>query len=114
MRVNIIENILFVLIIKLFSYTSRTKSVLAMTILAAFSLGIMVFVSHAISYVKLDHILRWLFPLSFGLLSFAILCIIVTLAIFSTTKYEDVDELIYSSSLLSAAFDNGLFVLFSF
>jgi hypothetical protein len=113
MRVNFIfkKNISFKKI-KIFSYTSRTKAVLAMTILTALSLGIMVFISHIISNVKFDYILKWLFPISFGLLSFSILCIIITLAIFSGTRYQDINELIYSSSLVSASLKNRLCYLF--
>ena len=39
------------------------------------------------------------------------ICILATLAIFAATIHEDVNELVYSSSLLSVAFQNGKNVL---
>jgi hypothetical protein len=95
-----------------FSYSGRTKSVLATTILASLLLGVMVFISHTIAHIRHNYILRWLFPISFALLGFTAVLIVATLAIFSATKNDDFDELIFSSSLLQAAFQNGLFIQF--
>lgn len=67
----------------------------------------MLFLSHFISFVKIDYVLRWLIPVCFGLLTFSILFIILTLAITGSKLHEDVDELIYRKSLISSAIKNG-------
>ena len=87
---------------------------MATSVIAALILGVMIFVSHSIAYIRFDYILVWLFPLSLGLLGFAVLFIIATLVIFSANKYTDVDELIYMSTLLQAAFQNGLLIYLRF
>jgi hypothetical protein len=80
---------------------------LALTILAAIFLGVMIFVSHAISFIVLDSILKWLIPISLGLLTVSIVCICVVLGIANRNLIEDVQELRYSWSLIQQAIDNG-------
>ena len=83
-----------------------------MTILTAMALGIMVFLSHLISFVKTDYVLRWLIPTCFVLLIFSMICIIIALIVAGASLHEDVDELLYSSTLVSKALKNGLLILF--
>jgi hypothetical protein len=78
-----------------------------MTVLAALSLGIMIFLSHLISFVKIDYVLRWLIPCCFGLLIFAIICIIVTLGVAGSNLRQELNELLYSSTLVSQVLGNG-------
>ena len=80
-----------------------------MTILTALSLIALLVFSHILSFSKLDYILRWLFPVCLSLLIFTIICIIVTLATFSVTRYDDINQLIYSSALLEDVFQNSKF-----
>ena len=79
-----------------------------MAILTAFFLAALLVFSHILSFTKLEYILRWLFPLSFSLLTCTIISIIVTLAAFSVTRYEEINQLIYTSTLIEDAFGNGL------
>ncbi|CAF1467777.1 unnamed protein product [Rotaria sordida] len=74
-------------------YTKRTKAVLAMTVLAALSLGILMFLSHLVAFVKIDYILRWLIPLCFVLLLFSILCIVVAISAAGGKLDEDLYHL---------------------
>jgi hypothetical protein len=85
-----------------------------MAILAALALGIMVILSHVISFVKIDYILRWLIPLCFALLSFSILCIIIVLSVAGSDISEGANELFYSVSLLRATLKNGTFLFFKY
>ncbi len=85
-----------------------------MAILAALALGTMVILSHVISFVKIDYILRWLIPLCFALLSFAILCIIIVLSVAGSNISEGANELFYSVSLLRATLKNGTFFFFKY
>ena len=94
------------------SYTSRTKVALAMTVMAAFSLGIMMFLSHLVTFAKTDYVLRWLIPLCFALLLFTIACIIVGISVFSAKLREDVQELRYSWSLRALTLQNGKFFIY--
>ncbi len=72
-----------------------------MTVLTALSLGIM------ISFVKIDYVLRWLIPCCFGLLIFAVICILVTLGVAGSNSRQELNELLYSSTLVSEALGNG-------
>ncbi|CAF5023587.1 unnamed protein product [Rotaria sp. Silwood1] len=74
-------------------YTPRTKGVLAMAILAAFSLGILVFLTHLVTFVKIDYVLRWLIPVSFALLIFSITCIVIGISVSGGKLNEDVYHL---------------------
>jgi len=72
----------------------------------------MVFLSHIISFVKIDYILKWLIPLCFTLLAVAVLFLVIILSIMGGKKNEDIEELIYSESLFKAAIKNGQFLVF--
>jgi hypothetical protein len=72
----------------------------------------MVFLSHIISFVKIDYILKWLIPLCFSLLAVAVLFLVIILSIMGGKKNEDIEELIYSESLFKAAIKNGQFLVF--
>ncbi len=89
------------------SYSPTVKAAVAFSILTALILGVMVFLSHLISFVKIDYILRWLIPLCFSLLAVAVLFMVLTLSILGGRKNEDIAELIYSVSLFKATFNNG-------
>lgn len=80
-----------------------------MTVLTSLSLAALLVFSHIVSFSKLNHILRWLFPVCFILLICTIICIMVTLATFSVTRHDDINQLIYSSALLEDAFHNSKF-----
>ena len=80
---------------------------MAFTILAALSLGVMVFLSHLVTFVKQDRILDWLIPLCFFLLSFAVVSIFLTLTIAGSALYNDVHELRFSWSLIEQAVNNS-------
>ena len=80
-----------------------------MTILTALSLGILIFLSHLVSFVKKDYVLRWIIPFCYFDLIFAVLCILITLFAAGTGLNEDINELIYASSLFQDTYYNGLF-----
>jgi len=94
------------------SYSPSTKAAAAFSILTALILGVMIFLSHLISFVKVDYILRWLIPLCFSLLSVAVLFMVITLSVIGGKRNEDIKELIYSTSLFKAAYHNGQFLVF--
>jgi hypothetical protein len=87
---------------------------MASTILTALTLGVMLFLSHMVSFVKIDYVLRWLVPLCFGLLTFAAILILVTLIATGSKKHEDVNELIYSSSIIDQTITSGRFFFFKY
>ncbi|CAF0984106.1 unnamed protein product [Rotaria sordida] len=74
-------------------YSSGTKGTVAMTILAACALGILVLLTHLVSFVTTDYMLKWLIPFSFSLLIFSIVCIFITLIFVGSTLKQDVYEL---------------------
>ena len=80
---------------------------MAFTILTALALGVMIFLSHLVTFVKQDRILDWLIPLCFFLLSFAVVSIFITLIVAGTDLYNDVQELRYSWSLVEQAVNNS-------
>lgn len=90
------------------SFFSRDKAVMAFTVLTAISLGLMVFLSHLVTFVKQDRILDWLIPLCFFLLSFAVISIFITLIIAGTDLEKDVRELRYSWTLIEQTLQNRL------
>ena len=82
-----------------------------MTILASVALGIMLFLSHLVSFVKIDYVLRWLIPLSFALLLLIMLFILVALSVVGSRIDEDVSELRYSWSLRMSTLQDGNFFI---
>jgi hypothetical protein len=78
-----------------------------MAIIASLCLGIMIFLSHLISFIKIDYILNWLIPVCFGLLSLAIVCIIVAISVMGALLTEDILELRYQWSLYQTTLTNG-------
>lgn len=93
---------------KYFSYTSSTKAVLATAVLSSISLGILMFLTHFVAFVKIDYILRWLLPISLALLIFSIIFIITTLSIVGRALDEDIRELRYAATLVSQGYANGI------
>lgn len=93
---------------KCFSYTKSTKAVLATAVLSSFSLGILMFLTHFVSFVKIDYVLKWLLPLCLALLVFSIIFIIITLSVAGGTLQEDILELRYFSTLFDIAYANGI------
>lgn len=81
---------------------------LALTILVSIALGAMLFISHALSQLHTDRILRWLVPVCFSLLLFVILSLIIILFIAGTRLHDDLHGL---ESLLSTNVFNGEFRL---
>ena len=92
-----------------FSYRVRTKVVLALTILVSIALGAMLFISHALSQIHLDRLLRWLMPACFSLLVFTIISLIIILFVGGTRLHDDLHGL---ESLLSTNVFNGEFLRF--
>ncbi|CAF4722066.1 unnamed protein product, partial [Rotaria sp. Silwood2] len=88
-------------------YTKRTKGVVAMAVLAAFSLGILMFLTHLVAFVNIDYVLRWLIPLSFGLLIFSIICIVIAIGIAGGKLDEDAYHLRFRWSSIEDFSING-------
>ncbi|CAF1013705.1 unnamed protein product [Adineta steineri] len=87
-------------------YSTRIKLILAMTILTSLSLGILIFISHLVAFVKIDYVLEWLIPTCYSLLFFAILCIFITLFTAGTGLDDEINQLRYSQSLFEVAYFN--------
>jgi hypothetical protein len=80
-----------------------------MTVIAALSLGVMVFFSHLISFVKIDYILNWLIPVCFVLLLLSMICLIVAISVMGVLSTEDIMELNYQWSLFKSTLTDGRF-----
>jgi hypothetical protein len=85
-----------------------------MTILTAISLGLLIFISHLVAFVKKDYVTKWIVPICYLDLTFAILCMLVTLFTAGTGLYEEVNELRYSWSLFDVVYYNGKFLIIYF
>jgi hypothetical protein len=80
-----------------------------MAIIAALSLGVMIFFSHIISFAKVDYILKWLLPACFVLLAVTMISIIVVLSVIGSSLLEDVLQLRYEWSLWTSTITDGRF-----
>ncbi|UJR29825.1 hypothetical protein I4U23_017368 [Adineta vaga] len=81
-------------------YLTRTKLVLASCIMTALSLGVLIFLSHLVAFVKKETVLKWLIPACYILLFVAIIFMFITLVAAGSDLEEDVRELRFSWSIL--------------
>lgn len=89
------------------SYLPRTKLILGTTIISALCLGVLVFLSHLVAFVKKDYILQWIVPICYTLLFVSIIFMIITLVAAGSNLQEDINELRYSKLLLQIVHING-------
>ena len=89
------------------SYLSRTKLTLGTTIITAFALGALVFLSHLVAFVKKDYIVKWLIPICYSLLCVSVIFILITLISAGSNLDEEANELRFTSTIIRVIYYNG-------
>jgi hypothetical protein len=89
-----------------FSFGVRTKVVLALAVLVSIALGVMLFVSHALSQIHADRILHWLVPVCFSVLLFVIVTLIIILLVAGTHMRDELHGLegLWTTDLFNGEF----------